>query len=94
MKNIIFVFLILLILIGGGYLIYTNYFVQEDTQITESEDEDENNTGLANPASTYCEENGGTLKIEDEEDGQVGYCYFEDDSFCEEWAYYRGECEV
>ena len=49
--------------------------------------------GLPNPASAYCEENGGTLEIrEDESGGQVGYCIFEDSSQCEEWAYYRGEC--
>ena len=49
-------------------------------------------SGLANPASVYCEENGGELEIrEDESGGQVGYCIFPDGSECEEWAYYRGE---
>jgi putative hemolysin len=48
--------------------------------------------GLANPASVYCEENNGTLDIRDTEDGQVGYCIFEDGSECEEWAFYKGEC--
>lgn len=47
---------------------------------------------LANPASVFCEENGGTLEIRDEAEGQVGYCVFPDGSECEEWAYYRGEC--
>ena len=47
---------------------------------------------LANPASVFCEENGGTLEIRDEADGQVGVCVFPDGSECEEWAYYRGEC--
>lgn len=48
---------------------------------------------LANPASVYCEENGGKVDIRDEADGQVGYCVFPDGSECEEWAYYRGECQ-
>ena len=48
--------------------------------------------GLANPASVFCEENGGTLEIRDQAAGQVGYCVFPDGSECEEWAYYRGEC--
>lgn len=49
--------------------------------------------GLANPASVYCEENGGTIEIrEDASGGQVGYCIFDDGSECEEWAFYRGEC--
>lgn len=50
-------------------------------------------SGLANPASVYCEENDGKLEIrEDETGGQLGFCVFEDGSECEEWALYRGEC--
>jgi uncharacterized protein len=49
-------------------------------------------TNMANPASVYCEEQGGILKIEDENEGQVGYCTLPDGKRCEEWAYYRGEC--
>jgi putative hemolysin len=48
--------------------------------------------GMANPASVYCEEQGGALEIRDEADGQVGYCIFPDGSECEEWAFFRGEC--
>ena len=50
--------------------------------------------GLANPASVYCEEQGGTVEIwEDAEGNQTGFCLFPDGSECEEWAYYRGECQ-
>jgi len=50
-------------------------------------------TGLPNPASVYCEEQGGRLEIRTVTDGaQTGYCLFEDGSECEEWAFYRGEC--
>lgn len=49
---------------------------------------------LPNPASVYCEENEGKLEIrEDDSGGQVGYCVFEDGSACEEWAFFRGECQ-
>ena len=49
---------------------------------------------IANPASVYCEENGGTLKIETAEDGgQTWICMFNDGSYCEEWSYYRNECK-
>lgn len=49
--------------------------------------------GMPNPASVYCEENGGTLEIrEDATGGQYGVCIFPDGSECEEWAYFRGEC--
>ncbi len=58
----------------------------------EGQNESEGSTGLANPASTYCEENGGTLEIRQEDNGDIGYCVFEDGSECEEWSYYNGEC--
>lgn len=55
------------------------------------EDED---SGIPNPASVYCEEQGGTLDIRTADDGsQTGYCIFDDGSECDEWAYYRSECE-
>ena len=54
----------------------------------------EENVGLPNPASFYCEENGGILEIrEDDSGGQVGICVFPDGSECEEWAFYREECQ-
>ena len=49
---------------------------------------------MANPASVFCEKNGGKLEIRTDEDGgQVGYCIFSDGSECEEWQYQRGECK-
>lgn len=51
-------------------------------------------TGLPNPASVYCEQNGGALEIITAADGsQSGRCVFPDGSFCDEWAYFRGECD-
>ncbi|OAN46076.1 hypothetical protein A6A03_01680 [Chloroflexus islandicus] len=48
--------------------------------------------GLANPASTYCIEQGGQLEIQSTEGGQIGVCRFSDGTVCEEWAFFRGEC--
>lgn len=49
---------------------------------------------IANPASVFCEKNGGKLEIVTAEDGsQSGKCIFEDGSFCEEWAFFREECK-
>lgn len=49
---------------------------------------------IANPASAYCEEQGDKLEIRTAQDGsQYGVCMFKDESECEEWAYYRGECK-
>lgn len=50
--------------------------------------------GLANPASVFCTANGGTLALLDEAAGQVGMCSFPTGEKCEEWALFRGECNV
>jgi len=51
-------------------------------------------TGMANPASVFCERQGGTLEIrtDAESEGQVGICILPYGIECEEWAYFRGEC--
>ncbi len=56
-------------------------------------DDAEEESGLPNPASAYCEEQGGTVDIRTDDDGnQFGVCVFDDGSECDEWAFYRGEC--
>jgi len=60
-------------------------------QASPSEVQDEE-VGLANPASVYCENQGGALSMRTDEKGTVGYCLFDDGTECEEWAFYRGEC--
>ena len=46
--------------------------------------------GIANPASVYCEEQGGTLSIvEDAEGNQSGMCKLADGTEVEEWEYFR-----
>ncbi|MEW6030687.1 MAG: DUF333 domain-containing protein [Chloroflexota bacterium] len=51
-------------------------------------------TNMSNPASAYCEERGNRLEIRTAPDGsQSGVCIFPDGSECDEWAYFRGECE-
>lgn len=50
-------------------------------------------TGIANPASVFCEKNGGLLEIRTATDGgQTGYCVFANGTSCEEWKFFRGEC--
>ncbi len=49
---------------------------------------------MANPASVYCEQNGGKLELkQDSAGGAAGMCVFRDGSRCDEWAYFRGECK-
>ncbi len=50
--------------------------------------------GLPNPASANCVKQGGTLDIRTQYGGgQIGVCVFPDGSECEEWAFYRNECQ-
>lgn len=48
---------------------------------------------LPNPASAYCQEQGGRLELRSDASGsQTGICIFPDGSECEEWAFFRGDC--
>ncbi len=50
--------------------------------------------GLPNPASVFCEQNGGKLEMrQDSTGGVAGICKFSDGSECDEWAYFRGQCK-
>ncbi len=61
--------------------------------INNDTDKQQDNIQMANPASVYCEEQGGNLSIISDKDGsQYGMCGFDDGSSCEEWAFFRGEC--
>ncbi len=49
---------------------------------------------MPNPASVYCEQQGGKLNLTQDASGGVsGMCIFPDGSACDEWAYFRGECK-
>jgi len=67
-------------------------FVFSSCSKTEENTNNNNDVQIANPASTFCVENGGKLDIQDTETGQVGICTFSNGKQCEEWSYYRGEC--
>ncbi len=49
--------------------------------------------GIANPAAVKCLDDGGSLEAYMTEAGEASLCVFEDDSICNQWAYYRGECQ-
>jgi putative hemolysin len=50
-------------------------------------------SGLANPASIYCMNQTDTdWELRESPAGQYGICIFPDGSWCEEWAFYRGQC--
>jgi hypothetical protein len=52
----------------------------------------ETTMGMPNPASVYCEEQGGTVEMREAEGGTQGFCVFPDGGECDEWEFYRGEC--
>lgn len=58
---------------------------------TEPTSGSDDSSQIANPASEFCIEQGGTLEIVDEADGQVGYCTLPDGTRVEEWEYYRSQ---
>jgi len=63
--------------------------VQKDTKATPS-----SKPAIANPASEYCVSQENTLIIrQDSQGSQVGYCLFQDQTECEEWAYFQGTCQ-
>ena len=48
---------------------------------------------IPNPASQFCADSGGTLRIETRGDGgQYGVCDFGQNNLCEEWALMKGNC--
>ncbi len=90
---VVAIFLISLIAVVGDYEI-RNSLKKQQKETGNSQDSRGNNTAqIANPASVKCEQDGGTLKIVDGQGGQYGLCFFPDQTVCEEWAYYRGECK-
>jgi uncharacterized protein len=52
-----------------------------------------NATGMANPASVYCVQVGGTsvIKTNNTTGGQYGVCNFPNGTSYDEWALFRGE---
>ena len=75
---------------------HTEFFVPpwrcsvDDTAIVDSVSDEQ---GIANPASVYCEGQGGKLNIVTKADGsQEGLCTLKNGAICDEWQFYRGEC--
>ena len=54
----------------------------------------EGQENMANPAAVNCLNKGGkSVTREDPSGGAYGVCVFPDQSECDEWAYFRGECQ-
>ena len=46
-----------------------------------------------NPATDYCVEQGGVIRIEDTLNSEIGICMFVGGAECEQWDFYNGLCE-
>ncbi|MGO3892373.1 MAG: putative hemolysin [Paenalcaligenes sp.] len=49
----------------------------------------ESKVGMANPASTYCVDIGGSVSIQNTGGGDIGICTLPDGSTIEEWELFR-----
>ncbi|WP_395371130.1 DUF333 domain-containing protein [Komagataeibacter diospyri] len=45
--------------------------------------------GMANPASVYCQQRGGTVEMRTTSQGVTGWCHLPDGTVMEEWALFR-----
>jgi putative hemolysin len=55
---------------------------------------EQENIQIANPASVYCQEQGGKIEIRETAEGQAGRCVFIDGRECDEWEFFRSqECK-
>ncbi len=102
MNTKIWLVIFILLALSGAYFLSRNFtskeMIAETTGVPAVLDEqptaEPETVGMANPASVKCEEDGGRLEmISDSDVGQFGMCIFEDYA-CEEWAYFRGECDI
>lgn len=102
MKSKLWLPLLIVLAVLGAYFLSRNFvgsekvFVPEKTSdVGEKQPSEQTEPiGMANPASVKCEEDGGSLEIiTNSNGGQFGMCIF-DDYACEEWVYFRGECNI
>jgi putative hemolysin len=81
---------------GADGVTYGNRCMAGEMQVVhegECETEDKE-TEVANPASVYCEQIGGTLRFDDTVEGTIGICVSKTGKECEEWALFRRECKL
>jgi len=92
-KKLLILVLISLVLVLGSILYFLGgNLVQEPSEKKPAQNNQA--SGLPNPASVFCEKQGGSLEIrKDKEGNEKGFCIFEDGSECDEWNFYYGKCK-
>jgi len=94
MKKLIIFTILIASLALTGCAVKKSVDVGKDNQNKNTENTVSENAQIANPASTYCIEQGGNSAIIETEAGQAGICKFNDGSECDEWAFFRKECKA
>jgi putative hemolysin len=89
-KTFITIFLISIFVLTGCQ----NIFIKKSVDVPKNEINNQQDTKIANPASTNCIQKGGTIEIRKNKNGEYGVCLFEDNRQCEEWALLRNHCPV
>ncbi|MDD5032013.1 MAG: DUF333 domain-containing protein [Patescibacteria group bacterium] len=93
MKKTILLTILIVSLALSGCAVKKNVKVGDNNQNGKAQNTANENAQIANPASTYCLEQGGNSVIIETEAGQAGICKFNDGSECDEWAFFRKECK-
>lgn len=92
----ILIVVVLAVIVGGGTLWCVEKQKASFIELPEVEDSEEvaeESIQLPNPASFYCEQQGGILEIREMIGGQRGFCLFDDGSECDEWKFFNSECK-
>ncbi|MCU0652741.1 MAG: DUF333 domain-containing protein [Candidatus Pacebacteria bacterium] len=91
---------VILVIIAGAAFYYLNMvktpavqapegFAPPGTDTVPVGEAGDNGTGIANPASVYCGQQGGQTKIVEGEGGQQGICVLSNGAECDEWEFFR-----
>ncbi len=98
MKNKAFTIILIIIIVGA--VVYFGWLrekpeeeLEETVETEETATEETGEVDPANPASAYCLDQGGELKIKSLAKGERGFCYFPDGSRCEEWDFFNDFCD-
>jgi peptidylprolyl isomerase len=82
----------------GAIVMVIKFFPQKEEASTVREEtapaaqQPEEKVGLANPASVYCGEQGGTLEMIETPQGTDGICSFPNGAKCGEWDFFHRKC--
>lgn len=67
----------------------------DNRNVSQRIEKEDDYIGMPNPAAQKCKDDGYNYVIyKTPFDGEMGYCEFDENNFCEEWAYYNKKCKM